>query len=416
MLKKSIFIICLFFISVISFAFTESVSFPLLVHKNIDYLNIELEYIPLELYEKIGRDANNYSTEFYSKIIDDNNNIDYVKYYDKYILNFDISEPELIFDESTILYKVKAKINILTEKPIYDNEQKFNIVGGKLISYIGNSNTVKIPEEVEIIGADCFSNRSEITEVILPDGIKKIEYGAFYNCINLTDINLPDSLNEIGEAAFMGCVSLKKINIPKSLSKISAYSFNSCGIRELTVPENIIEIDKCAFAYLYKLEKLNLNEGLKNIGFIAFGNSNINSLVIPDSVKKIEPFAFQTCGIKEMKLGSGLTKIDTGVFFNNSFIKLTIPGNIKEIGSDAFCKSCNETESIILEKGIEKINAGAFSSNENNVRLKEISIPDGIDFIGFPFSFKNIDTVIGSKETIDFENVFMYKPKNIIYR
>ncbi len=47
--------------------------------------------------------------------------------------------------------------------------------------------------------------------VIIPEGIKRIKENAFYNCCNITEIILPKSLQVIEHGAFYGCTSLKKI-------------------------------------------------------------------------------------------------------------------------------------------------------------------------------------------------------------
>ena len=57
-----------------------------------------------------------------------------------------------------------------------------------LVSYIGNSSNITIPNSVTTIG----------------------QY-AFYDCTDLTSITIPKSVNSIGAKAFNNCTSLGRI-------------------------------------------------------------------------------------------------------------------------------------------------------------------------------------------------------------
>lgn len=77
--------------------------------------------------------------------------------------------------------------------------------------------TVKytIPEGVEKIGDNAFSECKILDSVIIPKTITEIGVGAFSGCEHLTRLLLPDSVVSIGKNAFYGCLALKEIYIPK---------------------------------------------------------------------------------------------------------------------------------------------------------------------------------------------------------
>ena len=101
----------------------------------------------------------------------------------------------------------------------------FEVVGGKLIKYHGESTEAVVPENVSIIGASAFSGVNGLKSVKLPNGLISIEEFAFEGCASLTEITLPLSLKEIGFKAFSGCTNLKPVYVPDGV-KLSEYSFD----------------------------------------------------------------------------------------------------------------------------------------------------------------------------------------------
>ncbi|MDD5847630.1 MAG: leucine-rich repeat protein [Lachnospiraceae bacterium] len=81
--------------------------------------------------------------------------------------------------------------------------QDFDVRGGILIEYKGNSPVVHVPDNVIQIESNAFSKCKEgITEVFLPDSVRELKDQVFADCVNLTDVHLPKTLQKIGKACF----------------------------------------------------------------------------------------------------------------------------------------------------------------------------------------------------------------------
>lgn len=78
----------------------------------------------------------------------------------------------------------------------------FEIEDGVLKKYLGNAETVVIPDDITSIGDN-----------------------AFWNCSSLISIHIPDSVTSIGDEAFFGCDSLESIEVPKSVTHIGRNAF-----------------------------------------------------------------------------------------------------------------------------------------------------------------------------------------------
>ena len=150
------------------------------------------------------------------------------------------------------------------------NEFTVSIFNGepKLEKYIGNKETVVIPEEFKRIGFGAFKDCKCIKEVVIPgsvnciaarafqgavnlekvtfsEGLETIEHEAFSGCENLKEAILPDSLKVMDYAAFMLCKKLEKITFGKKLKILAANVTNRCtGIQSLTIPATLQKVDE----------------------------------------------------------------------------------------------------------------------------------------------------------------------------
>ena len=93
----------------------------------------------------------------------------------------------------------------------------FIVVHGTLISYIGNTEDVIIPEGVVKIGSGAFKSNNTLRALSFTGNtLKSIESGAFAHCSHLERVVLPEGLVQICDHAFYGCDSLMYIYIPSS--------------------------------------------------------------------------------------------------------------------------------------------------------------------------------------------------------
>ena len=201
--------------------------------------------------------------------------------------------------------------------------------------------SVILPEGLESIGSECFSNQNGLTEIVIPEGVteiqwqtffcceglkkislpsslRSIEYFAFYKCTSLEEIVLPEGLETLGDECFWCCSALKRINIPSTVTEVGAYLLEETAFAQdpanwiggglyldgwlLQADQNREELTVClgtrglAGGIAHNstlLKKIHLPEGLKYISSHCFDGSDISSLIIPSTVEHIGERSFR---------------------------------------------------------------------------------------------------------------------------
>lgn len=127
-----------------------------------------------------------------------------------------------------------------------DND--FEISGGVLTDYLGESERPIIPNGICEIGEAAFMS-SPVTSVEIPSGVRTIGDSAFEGCEELSRVILPEGLTSIGDSAFMDCENLTHIVLPQSLVEIGDYAFLNCSaLRGVEIPPSVKKIGTDAFA------------------------------------------------------------------------------------------------------------------------------------------------------------------------
>ena len=80
--------------------------------------------------------------------------------------------------------------------------------------------SVTLPEQLETIGGDAFSEWDSIEEIIVPDNVRTIEEQAFNQMGALESLQLPDSLKRISSFAITNCEKLTELHFPDPLTEI----------------------------------------------------------------------------------------------------------------------------------------------------------------------------------------------------
>ena len=73
----------------------------------------------------------------------------------------------------------------------------FFIENKKLVEYTGNSEIVKIPNGVKVIGEEAFAGETNIKKIVMPNTVRKIEKGAFEVCDMLKSVKFSKKLISI---------------------------------------------------------------------------------------------------------------------------------------------------------------------------------------------------------------------------
>ncbi len=122
---------------------------------------------------------------------------------------------EVVFPEEIDGYKV-------TELGHVDEGSASNVVMG-VLSNDEKVEKVTIPDTVEVIGPNVFTNCTNLKEVNLGNGVKEIQIAAFSNTA-IEEIVLPDSVEKLQIGA-LGAYSLKSVTVTANLTTIEKGSF-----------------------------------------------------------------------------------------------------------------------------------------------------------------------------------------------
>ncbi len=219
--------------------------------------------------------------------------------------------------------------------------------GLKYVSGFGGTKitNVQFPSTLEEIGNDAFSVcESLMCEISLPHSLKRIEGSGFFRSGIMGNLALPEKLEYIGTRAFYQCSNLTgSLTIPSGVRIIGSNAFYNCGFTgNLTLPMGLTEIQSTAFRFTKFKGELNIPSTVTTIGELAFANTEFNgTLVLPKELLSLGSSAFHSC----WRL-SGVVEI---------------PENIVAIPSDLFY-GCSNIEGVVLHKDVEVVGSQAFAN------------------------------------------------------
>ena len=110
--------------------------------------------------------------------------------------------------------------------------EQFEIDGGILKKYRGNSTSVIIPSGIITIGRNAFTG-TNVREVVIPEGVITIDDYSFFMATELRKVAFPSSLQKIGFWAFGNCKNLATDYLKLSNSVfVDPYAFRGCCRRK----------------------------------------------------------------------------------------------------------------------------------------------------------------------------------------
>lgn len=308
---------------------------------------------------------------------------------------------------------IKARPEAVTG--IYTVRAGTRIIADEAFKNCENLSRISIPDTVEYIGEDAFSDtaffnnkdnwnkgalilnhvlltvdKEYSSKFTVPEGIKTIADCAFENVSSVTEVTTPDSLVHIGLNVFRNCESLSKVSISKNVETLGRGPFRDCNklkeiivdaennhftvidgvlyTKDLTavvkcpekktgkvsVPKSVTKINAYAFQWCEFIEEVTIPEGVVFIGESAFAYcSRLTSITIPESVEYIARFAFAYC--------NGLTSV-------------VINDNVEYLGGYAFT-CCMGLQEVTIGDGVKEINSNTFEYCEN---LSTVKLGDNI--------------------------------------
>lgn len=112
--------------------------------------------------------------------------------------------------------------------------------------------SLTIPDTVEIIGNYAFYRLSNVENIVIPNSVKLIYDQAFASTLSetssLKSIKLSNNLEYIGTDCFIYNLNLTSISLPKSLKSIGGGAFGYCGFREVVFPETLTDFGTAIFS------------------------------------------------------------------------------------------------------------------------------------------------------------------------
>lgn len=148
-----------------------------------------------------------------------------------------------------------SSISVDEANPYFDSRNHCNAIvekeGSRLIS--GCKNTV-IPNDILIIGAECFNGCSDLHSIEIPECVLAIESVAFANTA-LVDVILPSQLETIGGYAFANCFNLSSVVMDNLVKSVGSGAFNGCTkLQSIELSQSLLEIHSYAFTGCTNLE------------------------------------------------------------------------------------------------------------------------------------------------------------------
>ena len=290
-------------------------------------------------------------------------------------------------------------------------------IGAEAFSGTG-LNTIRIPEQVVVIGDGAFSNitggntdvtftvnssiennththrifgvevfgRSELRNVVFEPCTDVIENGWFDNC-SFQTMTIPASVTTIAPNAFTNCTGVTAFVVkPENrdykapggilfsydLTKLIRYPVNKDGA-SYTVPSYVNEIAANAF---YKSGKLTSVTIADDTTITDIGERN---LTIGDN-------AFKECeNLGSVDFGNQVIAIGKSAFEGDKkLVAVMLPDSVKTLGEEAF-KDCAAMSTLALSNSLEVIEKSSFESCK---ALTSVKLPHGMTKVG-EAAFKN---------------------------
>ena len=116
-------------------------------------------------------------------------------------------------------------------------------------SRIKNLRKVIMHKDIRYIDQTAFSGCQKLQSVIgLEESETMKNFNGFHGCVNLEEIKIPQNVEILGASALSGCKKISKIKLPDSCWSISHSAFNGCeSLKYIEIPANTELISTNAF-------------------------------------------------------------------------------------------------------------------------------------------------------------------------
>ena len=147
-------------------------------------------------------------------------------------------------------------------------------------------NSLTIPKNIKVIGANAFGGSRFAGHIIIPDNVVEIKAGAFAN-IAAKKITISKNIKRIDIGTFSENNKLQEIIIPEGVTEIDDHAFRECTfLKSVIIPSTVTSIEELSFADCNRLINIICNaQKPPIINDMTFYNSLLESIKVPkDSV------------------------------------------------------------------------------------------------------------------------------------
>ena len=288
----------------------------------------------------------------------------------------------------------------------------------ELVAFLGNGDSISIPNSVKKIGDNAFYGCSGLTSVTIPNTVTSIGKYAFFGCYGLTTLTIPSTVTSIGENAFWSVKSIIYTGTAEgewgsgyinpiidengfvftddNKNKIKGFIGSARSIR---IPDSVTSIEDIAFFYYCpNLKSVYIPSSVTSVGENAFNplmtvcceasskpdgwilNTSEADVVWNVQTTENQDFEYgfytdsqygNTANLLKYKGESDFVSIPNALFSDGVIYYVT------GIDDNAF-KDCGNVKSITLGESIKTIGKSAFE----NSGLKELFLPSAVECIG----------------------------------
>ena len=268
-----------------------------------------------------------------------------------------------------------------------------------------------IPEDVEIIEYNCFSDISYLKHVVIPDSVVAIEAYAFFECMNLENVKMSENIESIGDNCFENCSNLKRITLPDSITKINYSTFNSCiSLTDFHFPSSLTTIYNEAFYNCLKLDNIKFRSNLKHIMSSAFFNNiSLKKIELLNKDMVIDDLAFSNCyDLREITVSNDIKSISNTAFFDDSKIKrinIVLPDKILTFDVNYGISPVRNTLYKLNDIFCINQNDKLFLTIDSNGNIKKFSGDNfnKIFYSGLLPNMHYISNILNNKSVTDFD-------------
>ncbi len=239
----------------------------------------------------------------------------------------------------------------------------FIIKDEALIRYTGNEAEVVIPDGIEFIEENAFSDCTSLVSITFPDSIRYVAFRAFYHCTSLKEVHIADlaswcridfdyeTSNPLyyAQNLYVNGELITDLTVPDGVKRLGNHTFCYYDkLTSVTLPDSVQGIAQCAFRFCKNLERFDFGQGIRFINELAFdGCTALKEINLPDSTTHLYRAAFAGCtSLEALRLSENLSVMDAAAFHCCRKLRsVVIPASVQNIVGNVFA-DCDALSSL----------------------------------------------------------------------